>query len=169
MRRLTISICLMTAMAFEFTCASPGIQKVLSIAGDGRGSETAEVAILELGIRYMIFLMDSRKGLHDEVYYLGVGPRASAELPPELIERLRDLPVEFKPVTNRILTWKVGRENTYAPPGRWIIVRIVEWVSDTEVRIDVLEGLGGPGLGFNTTVKWDNGSWTLIEPDALSM
>lgn len=150
--------------------ADQDIYRVLSIPGDRGESETAERVIYELGTRFMLLLLSQNGELKDKVLWLATENTPGEEPPPELIESLHDLPVEIRPIsTFKVIKIKRGNTTLIGPQPR-ITVRIVTWVSETEVRISAC-GYCGPlsGLSYDTTVKWEDGTWILIEPNVVGV
>jgi hypothetical protein len=126
----------------------------VTVVGPKVASVDTELIIYELVIRNLV--ADEPK---DETILVSFGESWIDNIdPPEsFFERLADVDVSLKPVSHR--------SQLSNPEAVLFVVRLIEWISETEVSVSVTRfrfGVGGSD-GFTATVEWTDGVWRLAK------
>jgi hypothetical protein len=127
---------------------------LITVAGPKVASAKTELIIYELVIRNVV--ADEPK---DRVTLVSFGKSWIDHVdPPEsFFERLADLDVPLKPVSER------GHDSNSS--ALLVEVRLIEWARDTEASVSVTRFRFGVGVsdGFTARVKWTNGVWRIAK------
>ncbi len=124
----------------------------ITVTGEKGVSAGAELVIQELVIRNAL----AEKPASGPIFVsFGESWEDRIDPPDGFLERLSDMDIEFKPVSQY-------RERADANP-LLLIVRVTKWTSDTEAEVEATRfrlGVGGAD-SFTTTVEWTGGAWKM--------